>query len=197
MSGKPKDLNVSEATKETKILVGEAKPALDNVRATLDNLIDQFTRSDAGPEGQLLSVRARAIKAAIDGGVITAEESLVAIQRLLKQFALPLGIIGGMKLQGSGQLVDTGTKVWEGIQSSMTGVNKILHLVIGIVQILCATYAAAAAFFPQIGNWEIGIKGLTLAVLAGGVGRIVAVLNSNYPDVKKAELVALPKSEKP
>lgn len=187
MSGKPSDLKLSQVTEETKVLVTEAKPALDYVRTRLDDLIDQAT---VGPEGQLLTARAKVIKAAIDSGVITAEEALAGVQRLLKQFGLPLGLIGGMKIQGSGQLVDAGTKVWQGIQSSMTGANKALHVAIGIFQILCATYTAVASLYPNVGDWRIGASGLTLGILAGGIGRIVAVINSNYPDVKKAELIS-------
>jgi hypothetical protein len=191
MAGETQDLTIGGIVRTAGPVLSQAPSDLEKVKKAIDSILrtDYLPNS---PDGSALISKIAAVRAGIDSGLMTAEEAVDATTKLLKQFSLPLAIVGGVKLKGSGELVDVGERVWQGLKSSMTQWNKVQNIVLGILYVLCSTYTAATAVFPAIGDYKIGLGGLALSTLFGGIARLVSVWKSDYPDVKRAELVKLP-----
>lgn len=183
--GAPKDLNLGQIVAEAKQVLPQINPELEKARVAFESISKQIANGGA-PE---LHAKVVALQAGIDSGILSTEQFVSGVQALIHQFAFPLAIAGGMKIQGSGQIEGA----YKGLQTTLTDAQKKINTIIPIVQGVVLVAGFALATFPQLGAWA-PVGGLTLAKIVGILGTYLNVKNSNYSDAPRAQLVSLPKS---
>lgn len=185
MSGAQKDQSLGQVIAEAKPILAAIPEQLDAAKKALNEFVTSL------PSGTDAYTQANALRIAINSGIVQADQAVGAIEKLLHQFAFPLGVVGGMKLQGSGQLIEAGTNTYRGLQTTLTEVQKAINTIIPAVQGIILIASFALAVFPQLGIWA-PVGGLSLAKIVGILGTYLNVKNSNYSDAPRAQLVALP-----
>lgn len=187
MSGAPKDQSLGQIVTEAKEVLPEVNPELEKAKAALDSVFRQVANG-AAPE---LHAQVLTLKAGIDSGFLNTEQAVAGVQALIHQFAFPLAIAGGMKIQGSGAIIAAGTSAYKGLQTTLTDAQKKINTIIPIVQGVILVAGFACSVFPQIGAWA-PVGGLGLAKIIGILGTYLNVKNSYYSDAPRAQLVSLP-----
>jgi hypothetical protein len=188
--GEPKDLNVGEAIKVADPLLAEAPADLDKLKGSLDQFIGSI--ADSAAKGSQAHVQALAVRAAIDGGVLQGENAIFGIQRLLKEFAFPLKLVGGTPLHGSGQLLGALDSGLQGLKYAMTKAQKVIAIAKPILQTLIYMALVFFTIQPGLGAVDVGGRVMTGITISKLVDLLAAWLNvklSKYPDAPRAELV--------
>jgi hypothetical protein len=186
----PQDLTIGGIVRTTGPVLAEAPSELKKSKQAVDSILGSLDAS-ACPE---FHARVVALKASIDSGFITAQEAVDATTKLLLQFSLPLKILGGVKVQGSGEALDvikkastTGRNVLEGLTTSMTQNQKIIRSVYAILAILLGCAISIASSLQQ-GGIVTPSGGAGLMAIFSGIKEGLAVLNSVYEGVTGTDL---------
>jgi hypothetical protein len=189
----PQDLTIAGIVRTMGPVLSSAPSDLEKVKKAIDSILrtDYLPNS---PVGAALMSKVAAIRAGIDSGLMTAEEAVDATTKLLKQFSLPLAIVGGVKVQGSGEAVDvlkkaasTGRNVLEGLTTSMTQNQKVIRSVYAILAILLGGAITIASSLQQ-GGIVTPSGGAGLMAIFSGIKEGLAVLNSVYEGVTGTDL---------
>lgn len=191
MPDAPKDQTISQVVSEAKPLLAEAPEKIEQAEQALNQFLDLIAINT--PSGAAAHTQAAALKAGLKSGVIQADQAIEGVQKLLHQFAFPLTLVGGVKVQGSGQLAAAGASAFQGLESAMTQAQKYTTVAVTVLQCVIVVAGVILTFFPQFGAYGL-VGGLTISKLIGIGGTLLNVKNSKYPDAPRAELVALPKS---
>jgi hypothetical protein len=189
----PQDLTIGGIVRTAGPVLAAAPSDLEKVKKAIDSIL----RTDYLPnsaDGAALISKIAAVRAGIDSGLMTAEEAVDATTKLLKQFSLPLEIVGGVKVHGSGEALDvikkastTGRNVLEGLTTSMTQNQKIIRSVYAILAILLGGAISIASSLQQ-GGIVTPAGGAGLMAIFSGIKEGLAVLNSVYEGVTGTDL---------
>jgi hypothetical protein len=192
MAETPKDLKVGEVIKDAKPILEQAPAEIDQVKQAIDSIMNAALAG--GPEEAALRTRLTAVKAGIDSGLMSAVEAVDATSKLLKQFSLPLAIVGGMKLQGSGEALEVITKadaagknILQGLKTSMTRNQKLIRSSYAIIAILIGAGISIASSLQQ-GGLVSPAGGAGIMAIFSGIKEGLAVLNSVYEGVTGTDL---------
>jgi hypothetical protein len=186
----PQDLTIGGIVRTAGPVLAEAPSDLKKAKQAVDSILGLLNAS-ACPE---FHARIVALKAGIDSGLVTAGEAVDATTKLLRQFAFPLAIVGGVKVQGSGEALDvikkasnTGRNVLEGLTTSMTQNQKIIRSVYAILAILIGGAISIDSSLQQ-GGIVTPAGGAGLMAIFSGIKEGLAVLNSVYEGVTGTDL---------
>lgn len=188
MSDQPKDLNVGQLVKDAGPLLKEAPAEIDAAVLEIEKVLSVVNSTGLDPS---FAAKIQALQTGIKMGAVQADAGIEAVEKMLHQFGIPLMLAGGIKIQGSGQLVQMGTQGLKGLQTAMTDAQKAIAIAVPVVQCVVIVLGTVISFFPNVGLLGLG-GGLTVSKLIGLVGGYLNVRNSNYPDAPRAQLVSLP-----
>jgi hypothetical protein len=189
----PQDLTIGGIVRTAGPVLAAAPSDLEKVKKAIQSIASSAIGS-SGPTDAAFRTRIMAVSAGIDSGLMTAEEAVDATTKLLKQFSMPLAIVGGVKVQGSGEALDvikkastTGRNVLEGLTTSMTQNQKIIRSVYAILAILLGGAISIASSLQQ-GGIVTPAGGAGLMAIFSGIKEGLAVLNSVYEGVTGTDL---------
>jgi preprotein translocase subunit SecY len=190
MSSTPKDLTVGQLVTDAKALEIQAPAVAANADAAIQYWAQQI--EDALP-GTDFAVKVKQIAKQASGVETEVAKDAAAAEQVQKGLALPLAVVSGVTVKGSGQLVSSA----EGLQSSMTKAQKIVSEIASYLYLFSCIATTGGTLlielYPKAATWSIG-GGVSLGLLTSAIRSKLIPALARYSDATPRAVLVQPQA---